>query len=857
MATGVKEIRCGARRSENTCKATNGVCDWDAVAQVCKKTTNGKQQAIGQQKTTNVAATTKANTSKKQKQDCNLKTKVACVKREHCQWDSGSKTCNDKPKNQAAVVMNDTLNNTTTTLITTAQNTKTPIISTQNQANTRLISQGEIVMKGVQDAIDAVIAMSAVKKYPIEQVKVNINSGTYDFDVFSTKSVALNTPTTYTSENCKIAKVVIQGVHSFKTRVNGPELRQITDNVNAQLAKVNNFTNVMIEVKPLSLREIHVIIKAFFKIKETIRCYVKTNDKKTKKRTKKAIDSQYNYNDDNTIMGFFAYDGCHNPNVMSQTILGHTIYNIPKDLAGFSEFLLESNMKMYTPASCEKLQHQYKPNWNVVEMYRLDGNSESLNVSMMMYMQEAEALDSSMVNRILALLKEFQKIQNSSNLHGKPFVVYHGTTQAIHHTKRFVTGTFLSTSTSFSTAYEYSGASSGTVYVIEVPGNFPFINYCTILSQILLPPGTSIVIDKAIFIKSTRYVLCRVESANVDLNSFIQIFENPCNRTTTIEFRKSSRNSPLLVKELSNCNKTTRTGSSSFYSCTFNNSKYIVKDIVKKSNKAKLLTKDHHVFIRILNELLASVIYREVYGLSTLELQLVDKRNVVPDIDTTSNFLLASKNLDGIKYNGFSASQRKLLFNGFFVDCILGNWDVFNNLNIGLYDDNVIRTDVGGCMAFRGKGDFNIAYDINMAPRDHISILQQRSVKQTKPRPNTIEGSLRYLESITDVADRLRRVRQMFEDMLTSLTLETQRVKYMKFVDKLIKVVQYRDNWYRNNGAMAINAMFNQERISDNTDLNLKNLNTKNEGVSQSPIAFVMSPAKLNSTLVKLKQCTM
>ena len=837
MATGVKEIRCGARRSETTCKATGGVCDWDSVAQVCKK--NVVPRTPTKVKTKVVV---------KKSSGCNVKTRVACVKRDHCLWDSKIKMCSDKPNNQKQNNQGNQKNNNK------QQNNKEPKDpkDNKNHAQNRGPSQGDIIMKGVHDAIAVVHAKSTDDARKM-QIKVSINGGNA-FNTFDTNATTTRTPARYTSTSCRIAKVAIQGLNNFETRLYEQDFREITTNVNTQLATINRFTEV-IEVKPLTLAEINVITKAFLRTlligKDKIRCYIRVSDTKEKKKENKKDTKKTRKDDGNdALMGFFAYDGCYDPDVTENTILGHTIYNIPKCLPGFPEYLSKMKMKLYTSTGCNILQHEYRPKYDAVSMYTLDGNSEALNVSMMMYMQEAEALDKMIVQRILTLLKEFQKIQDSSNLYSKPFVVFHGTTQAIHHTNRFVTSTFLSTSTSFSTAYSYSGSSSGTVYVIEVPPNFPFINYCSRLSQILLPPWTSIVIEKSVFIKSTRYVLCKAD-VNVDFKSFIQIFENPCTHTETIHMDRAD--SPLLSGQLYDCYTAYKTGSSSFYSCKGPSGLYVVKDIVKKNNRAQLLSNDHHVFIRILNELLASVIYREVYGLSTFDLQLVDKRNAASAIGTMSSFLIASKSVDGIRYYGFKAHDRKLLLNGFFVDCILGNWDVFNNLNIGFNGDGVIRTDVGGCMAFRGKGDYNISYDMNVAPRDHIALLQQRSVKELKTTPDIIRESLKYLESITDVEDRLKRVRETFAHLVNSLASQAHRIKYMKFVDKLIKVVLYRDNWYRINGSTAINAMFNIGKVTDNAEFNAYIQNA--EVVSQSPVAFVMSPGKLKITLEKLKMC--
>lgn len=468
---------------------------------------------------------------------------------------------------------------------------------------------------------------------------------------------------------------------------------------------------------------------------------------------------------------------------------------------------------------------------------------------MMMYLQEAEALDKAIIDRILAIVKEFKKVQALPLLYDKPAVIYHGTTQAIHKNGRFVTCSFMSTTMNSSQAMKYAGDGAGTVYIIEVPPKFPFLNLNDELAQILLPVGTSIIIDKAIFIKGIRFVTCHIESTKINMDPFITLFENPCTVTKQINLGPIAKHELLIKLPAMDCTRSVLKGSSKLYTCSGSRETCIVKDIVKASNPIKLLSNDQHVFVRVINELLASLVYREVYGMNTFSLKMLHNKGI---IEGASSFMLASPQVSDIVYNGFNAKDKENILKGFIVDCIMGNWDVFNNNNVGIHDGVAIRTDVGGCMAFRGKGDYNMSYDVNVTPRDHIAITQQPSFKLfvTKlPRMQAImRDSCNYLLGIKDVQGKLQNVKMIFVSLLMHIQDASQRDRYTKFVSKMISTVMYRDEWYRNHCHVAI----------DNT-LDVPSIINNVANVAQvpvhSPVAFVMTPDKLQALLETRARC--
>ncbi len=255
------------------------------------------------------------------------------------------------------------------------------------------------------------------------------------------------------------------------------------------------------------------------------------------------------------------------------------------------------------------------------------------------------------------------------------------------------------------------------------------------------------------------------------------------------------------------------------------------------------------VFKRVINELLASRIYSHVFGLNTLDMKILYKRSMeqLPQISQASNFLLVSKFIS-IKSKDFHNVDIANISRGFLVDCIMGNWDVLNNENVGVIDISVpIRPDVGGCLAFRGKGDYKISFDVNVIPRDHITISSQPSFKTLGISKRHIIASKNYLKMITKVEDKLQEVRYDFNGIFACLRDQNTEQIYKRFVDKLCNAVLYRYKWYLDNAEKVISEMFDGVGYHEN--------NGNPQPLSQSPVAFTLTQQQLHEKLDNLLVC--
>lgn len=239
---------------------------------------------------------------------------------------------------------------------------------------------------------------------------------------------------------------------------------------------------------------------------------------------------------------------------------------------------------------------------------------------MHLMLYENERLHKDIQERIIHLLNEFKMLSTRTDLFNTSYIVYHGTTQVIHNTRQFITTSFLSTTRSFLIAKGYGN----TNYAITIPKQFPAINLYDHLDQIILPIGTTIKIDDTIPNMSSNIIGCHVTNDPVILDTFINIFENPCTNDNNVTLNYLKQPSPLLEKfpngqEFKPDTKITTVGSSIFFTATVAKTVFIIKDIVKRNNPVRVLASDNQVFKRVLNEVIASRIYSQVYGLSTMK----------------------------------------------------------------------------------------------------------------------------------------------------------------------------------------------------------------------------------------------
>jgi hypothetical protein len=458
-------------------------------------------------------------------------------------------------------------------------------------------------------------------------------------------------------------------------------------------------------------------------------------------------------------------------------------------------------------------QDIYRSAPNIRNAYVANVGSAELNVSLIYFQNERERFPDDLQTRMLTILNEYDYIHKLDKRYNKPVVVYHGASQPIHVQSTFVTCAFLSTTQSPNVARAYAGSKTGVVYVLQLPEQFPFINFQDKYQQVLLPIGTTVRVVNVDRFGSYTYFTCTVDVYDRNITSlFIDILQKPCFETYEVQFPDTLEHSSLHIlapNEVYSMKKHVANGSSNFYKGKLNGERTFIKEVTKAKGKIRMLKNINQTFKRSLNEVMASRIYSQVYGMPTLDLKLIYNKYAgqFPTILVGSKFVK-------LKYTHFTYPRQTEamkaivaysfdILSGFLVDCVMANWDVYNNDNIGFGDDGVLkRTDVGGCLMYRGLGDENLQFAMHNEPNDHILMMHQEmfqkhlSIVKTKSVRADLEKAM--IHTIKGIRDFDKKIDEVSEDMKRLVAPLPHKAKYIKMIDTIVDTVKYRHEYYIN-----------------------------------------------------------
>jgi hypothetical protein len=450
--------------------------------------------------------------------------------------------------------------------------------------------------------------------------------------------------------------------------------------------------------------------------------------------------------------------------------------------------------------------------------------SKELNVFLIYFFQDAEKIDQTFLDRAICIMKEYEHILQNTILYPNGIIVYHGSTQRIHVNDEFICNTFMSTTRDMSTALDYANY-KGFVYVLHIPPEFPFINFQDSLKQILLPIGTHVRVTSKVTYLSVTYVFCEVFQYDINfMNTVMDMLSNPCFSYSNLSFKDKEHAFLIKNDNLTLVPITMINGSSTFYSCKLDNIEYIIKDISR--DMITTMNKSHNqVFKRIFNELLATLIYKHVYELNTFNYHIMcvnqSKNTKLSSflIAKLSPFLIASRKVENIRYPQYSDSEEntyekdiETVVYGFFVDCVMANWDIYNNDNFGFIEmdgkEHIIRTDVGGCLLYRSRGEQRFQFAARVPPTDHFILLSNlmKMISFAKFKMIVRKMGKTYLFDDETLRKRLKSVKTICLDFISMITEKYYIKKYTDIVTEVLDIVKYRHIYYRSH----LNKVMNQ-----------------------------------------------
>ena len=251
-------------------------------------------------------------------------------------------------------------------------------------------------------------------------------------------------------------------------------------------------------------------------------------------------------------------------------------------------------------------------------------------------------------------------------------------------------------------------------------------------------------------------------------------------------------------------------GSSKIYNARLNGETYYIKDVVKTHNPKNKRENIHGVtdIELVINEFLASKIYRDVYGVNAIQLFIV-VNNKTGDYP---KYMLASKAID-IDTCAVTTQDCEFLLQNkipgtiepFLVDCILANWDVGARGNVGIVktysSKKAFRIDVGGSLMLRALGARRIYTNI---PTEHETFFNP-SNKGYRLFQNIKKSQIEKIFLIIENAniDKLYEINDSIKSFLNMLPSSDRRSGYS--ILDCINILYKRHMYYIQNKELIAN----------------------------------------------------
>lgn len=276
----------------------------------------------------------------------------------------------------------------------------------------------------------------------------------------------------------------------------------------------------------------------------------------------------------------------------------------------------------------------------------------------------------------------------------------------------------------------------------------------------------------------------------------------------------------LKLSEFNDLKHINTQGSGKIFTAYFHTDKYYIKEVLKyKLWDVNKNDDGNYDFEICLNEVLASMIYGEVFKVPVAPMYMLFN-------DTNAKmqrFMVCSKEIV-IDTCAFKTTKDcKDLFNNnipmtmepFLVDCILANWDVGADGNVGVIHDGrkkyALRLDVGGALKFRALGALR---NFATVPTEHYTMLSPQNVSYhlfKKIKPIQIQRMYELLHS-ADMAKLSSIKRRLLYALHGSLLLTDTEMLRVRKLFTTFPIIKKRYAYYIENKRMVINSI--QEALS-------------------------------------------
>ncbi len=259
----------------------------------------------------------------------------------------------------------------------------------------------------------------------------------------------------------------------------------------------------------------------------------------------------------------------------------------------------------------------------------------------------------------------------------------------------------------------------------------------------------------------------------------------------------------IHLDEFGSINPISSQGTSKIYNGLLGNTKFYIKDVVKNSTNKRTNNYGFYDIELAVNELLASKIYTDIYGIDAIHLFLV--------VNTNNNnyprYMIASKAIEIDTCEPITKDCQDLIDNKIqgaieplLVDCILANWDVGSRGNVGIISRNkkrAFRIDVGGSLVFRAMGQKRQYPEV---PNEHVNFFIP-SNKGYKLFKNLNEKQVALMYKIVKKAkiDEFMTLKLKLQNTINDLHIPSADKKLALNILNIIDITQKRHEFYMKN----------------------------------------------------------
>ena len=241
-------------------------------------------------------------------------------------------------------------------------------------------------------------------------------------------------------------------------------------------------------------------------------------------------------------------------------------------------------------------------------------------------------------------------------------------------------------------------------------------------------------------------------------------------------------------------------GTSDFYKAIYHKTPFFLKNVIK--NRPGKRTNEFGVWDIELatNELLASLLYLQVFRTPTIRLYIVynDLR------DATYRLYLIASRIEEIDDCSVSSRLCKSLYSNrvpgtmepFLVDCVMANWDVGwkGNTVVHKRTGKAVRLDVGGALLYRALGG---PRKFSKVPREHLTFFDPDNVSArlfSTIRPDQIKEAFRFLRraDLTQLDQIKAQILNEYKEYLSEKDLR----KAKEVIRAALPIVKARTKYY-------------------------------------------------------------